>query len=460
MKILVTGGTGFLGSHLVESLLKQKHDIVFLTRKSSAGLGPQPYRIVNWPINSAEEENAILACEAVIHLAGESIAGSRWSAERKINIRRSRIQFTNELVTMLKKSTKLHTFLSASAIGYYGHRKTELLTEESHSGEGFLADVCKEWEASALELKSTARVALLRTGIVLGRDGGILKEIEPLYKNWVGGPLGAGEQIMSWIHINDWVNAVIFCLNNSKISGPVNLVSPEPVSNKSFSLVYGEMFGQPLQLPAPSAVLRVAMGEMSSIALDSQNVQPAVLIGHHFKFQFSGLQAALHDIYEFEKHGRKVHEVLMRSIWVPRPLEEVFQFFSDAQNLVKITPPEMRFNVVQKSTAEIIKGTLIDYNLSIHGVPTAWRTLISDWQPPHQFVDEQIKGPYTYWHHTHTFESLGGSGSSLRGTLMKDTVHYRLPMGALGRTFGLWLVRKDTAHIFDYRRKIILEMFA
>ncbi len=452
MKILISGGTGFLGSNLIEELLRQNHDVVLITRQSAEQIGPSPCRIVNWPPNEIERE-AILDCEAAINLAGESIAGPRWTPERKNKIRSSRIQFTRALIEILARSNKLKTFLSSSAIGFYGNRKSEVLTEESPHGEGFLAEICRDWEAEAERLsRFGARIVFLRTGIVLDRLNGVLGELEPLYRVGAGGASGSGEQFMSWIHIKDWVRAVIHTLNTPSLTGPVNLVAPEPVMNRSFSAVFGELFRLPVQIPAPTFALKLALGEQAALVLDSQNVRPTKLLESRFGFKFNILQDALVDLYDYEEQGHKVADLYRQSQWVSAPLDKVFSFFSNEKNLERLTPKTLEFNVLQKSTAEIQKGTLIDYKLKIHGVPVKWRTLIAEWQPPHRFIDTQIWGPYQLWHHTHTFESLAG------GTLMKDKVHYSLPLGALGRAAGLWYVKKDVAHIFDFRRKTIREL--
>ncbi|MCB0351734.1 MAG: TIGR01777 family oxidoreductase [Bdellovibrionales bacterium] len=454
MKILVTGGTGFLGTPLIEELLRRGHQVLLVTRKSSAEIEPNPCQIMSWPPRSEANEKAILGCDAVINLAGESLASGRWNNAKKQRIRNSRIQLTTDLVDILRSSTKLHTFLSASAIGFYGDRKTEVLTESSHVGAGFLAEVCRDWEQAALALKrENLRTVLLRTGVVLGRNGGIIGELEPLFKMHVGGPVGYGEQHLSWIHIQDWVRAVLFCLENPSVTGAVNLVSPEPVTNASFSSVLSELMRKPMQLPAPAIALKLSLGEMSALALDSQNVRPEKLLQNNFKFLFSYLREALKDIYDYEAQNHEIYEYFESSAWLPRSPDEVFRFFSDARNLQKITPPEMGFVVEKMSTSEIVQGSLIDYKLKVHGIPIQWRTEIIQWAPPKAFVDNQLKGPYSRWHHTHTFEPLAG------GTLMKDRVHYKLPLGCIGRLFGLALVKKDVRHIFSYREKIIREIF-
>lgn len=300
MKIFLTGGTGFLGSHLLKILIQNGHSVILATRHASIALKPQPVQVLLWPPKTPEEIRSIQDCDVVINLAGEPLFNGRWSKLKKINIRKSRVELTQQLIDIIRGSTKLHTLLSSSAIGFYGDRKTEVLTEDSPAGEGFLAEVCRDWEApvkSFVRPKHELRKVLIRTGIVLSRSGGILKELEPIYRNWMGGPLGSGEQVMSWIHLVDWLNAVIFCLNHKQIEGPVNLVAPEPVSNRAFSSLYASVFKQPWQLPVPKLAIKIVLGERSSLALDSQNVRPEKLQNLNFKFKFLYLRDALENLY-------------------------------------------------------------------------------------------------------------------------------------------------------------------
>jgi uncharacterized protein len=453
MKILVTGATGFLGPYLVEELLRLGHQITIITRQSAGEFGPTPYRLVHWPLDSADRES-LLENEVVINLAGESVAGQRWSAERKEELRYSRMHFTRTLVDIFAASPKLKTFISSSAIGYYGDRKSEILTEESPHGEGFLAELCRDWEAEASRLKQFGpRIAFLRTGIVLDRKNGVLGELEPLARIGAAGVVGSGEQFMSWIHVDDWVRAVIHVLNNPVLKGAINLVAPEPVTNRSFSAVYGELFGLPVQMPAPAFALKLAFGEQAQLMLSSQNVRPEKLMASHFGFKFSILRDALLNLYGFtaESREKKIYDLYRQTQWVNAPVEQVFKFFSNEKNLERLTPENLHFHVLKKSTEQMMAGTLIDYDLKIHGVPVSWRTKIDEWQPPHRFVDTQLWGPYSLWRHTHTFESLAG------GTLMKDSVQYSLPGGGLGRAAGLWYVKRDVEKIFSFRRQKINE---
>lgn len=453
MRILIAGGTGFLGSYLTEALLRKGHEVVVLTRQSPSQFGPTPYRLLTWPLHSQSDVEIAQSCDVAINLAGEPINKKRWTAEQKILIKNSRIEFTKQLTDVLRGSTKLKVFLSSSGIGFYGHRKTEVLNEDSPRGEGFLADICNEWEATALDLKTSGlRTVLLRTSVVLARGFGFIQELEPLFRNWIGGRIGSGDQMISWIHIEDWVRAVLFCLENESIKGPVNLCSPEPVSNGSFSALFGELFQQPVQIPAPSMALKVVLGEMSSLALESQNARPEKLLNAGFKFSYPHLKDALWAIYDFEKNNKTVYQYFAATTWIPSPIEKVFEFFASEKNLETMTPSELNFHVLNKSTAQIMKGTLIDYKLKIHGLPVKWQTLITDWTPPHRFADQQLKGPYSYWHHVHTFEKLAG------GTLMKDVVEYSLPLGGLGRLAGGCFVRRDIENIFSFRKKTMLNM--
>lgn len=318
MKILLTGGTGFLGSHLLKILISRGHSVILVTRNAALALKPQPFQVVIWPPKTPIEIQTLQDCEVVINLAGEPLARGRWSKAQKLSICNSRVEFTGQLVDVLRGSIKMHTILSSSAIGFYGDRKTEILTEDSPAGEGFLAEVCRNWEAPirSFELSHTVlRKVLLRTGIVLHRSGGILKELEPIYRNWLGGPLGNGEQMMSWIHLEDWLNAVMFCLSEKQIVGPVNLVAPEPVSNRTFSALYASVFKPPFkpslftqyffkkpwQLPVPKLALEVLLGEKASLALDSQNVRPEKLQNLNFKFKFWYLREALENLYGLER---------------------------------------------------------------------------------------------------------------------------------------------------------------
>lgn len=446
MKILITGATGLVGKELGKALVDKGHELVVVTRSKKKAFLEVPFKatfieanLEQAPLSSTKLEGI----EAVIHLAGENVGGGRWNAAMKERIYNSRIVGTRHLVQSLPSS--VHTFISASATGFYGHRSDESLNESSSAGQGFLSKVCLDWEFEASRAK--ARTVLVRTGLVLAPAGGALDKMILPFKAGVGAILGSGRQWMSWIHIKDLVQIYLSALESEEVRGAINAVSPDPVQNAQFSRVLADELQRGLVPAVPSFVLKTVLGEMSSLVLDSQKVFPEFLLRKKFSFKFADIRAALKDCLS---DRRGTSEVMYAEQFLPLPIEEVFKFFADAHNLEKITPPLLNFNIKQVSTPEVVKGTLIQYQLKVHGLPMRWLTEIADWQPPFQFVDNQLKGPYSLWHHTHSFKSVPG------GTLMIDRVRYRLPLGYLGWLGGYWMVRRDVGAIFSYRRESIL----
>ncbi len=297
MRIAVTGGTGFIGRRLVRVLLEAGHEVNLLARRPRTGLDP---RISLWLWDALESEppsEAFSGTDAVIHLSGEPLV-QQWTSEIKRRIRASRVEGTRRLVAALGRLQQLpRTLISASAIGYYGDRGDELLTEDSPPGSGFLAEVCQEWEAAANEAAGLGvRVVVLRIGIVLGRDGGALARMLPIFCAGLGGRLGDGRQWMSWIHVADLVGLVHFLLEREGVRGPVNAVAPNPVSNAEFTRALGRALRRPALLCVPRWLLQVVYGEMAHILLSSQRVQPAVAEREGYAFQFPVLDLALRDL--------------------------------------------------------------------------------------------------------------------------------------------------------------------
>jgi uncharacterized protein (TIGR01777 family) len=464
MKILVTGGTGFVGQELGVHLARQGHQLHVLTRSPSQheGMLPFPAKLFAWDADQGvPPAEAFQGVEAVIHLAGESIAGGRWNAERKQAILDSRVRGTAHLVEGIRKhGSGVRTFVSAAAVGIYGDRGDEELTESSAAAPGstdpgatavdFLAGVCREWESAAVEgLPEQVRPVQVRIGIVLGEGGGALKEMLPIFKWGVGGALGSGRQWMSWIHLHDLVRVFVFALSQPSLRGAVNGVGPDPVTNAEFTKTLASVVGKPALLKTPGAALRVALGGMAQAVLSSQRVLPKKLEALGFSFQYSSLKEALQDLV-----ASPADQVLVMRQWIPAPLPKVFEFFSSAHNLERITPPFLQFQVLTPSDEKIQAGSLIDYRLRIHGVPVKWRTLIESWEPGKSFVDTQLRGPYRKWHHTHRFEEFQG------GVLIEDRVLYRVPFFFVGEAVGGAWVRRDVEQIFEYRKKIIREIFA
>ena len=303
MRILVSGSTGFLGTALVETLQGQGHAITRLRRpgtpqKSAGGVGAQD---IAWdPVAGQFGAAAAEGADALIHLAGASIADGRWNASRKQLLRTSRIDATRQLIAALAKMQRPpRAIVAASAIGYYGNRGDETLTEASAPGSDFLAGLCREWEAeSGRGAEFGARVVNLRFGIILAAHGGALPRMAMPFKIGAGGRLGDGRQWMSWVALADVVGAVEFALADASLSGPVNVVAPNPVRNSEFTSVLAKTLHRPAIFPAPAFALRLALGEMAdSLLLVSQKVNPSKLTESGYRFQQPDLAGALAGIF-------------------------------------------------------------------------------------------------------------------------------------------------------------------
>ncbi len=291
MRVLVTGSTGLVGSALVPFLTSGGHDAIRLVRT-------KPKRgEVQWDPSAGRIDPAALEdFDAVVHLAGESIASGRWTPAKKARIRDSRVEGTrilSEALAQLKRPPKV--FVCASAIGYYGDRGADIVDEDSAPGAGFLADVCREWEAAAQPvLQSPTRVVHLRLGVVLSAAGGALASMLPVFRLGAGGVIGSGEQYISWVALDDVVGIIHHVLNTLALQGPVNAVAPEPVTNRDYTKTLGTILSRPTILPLPAFVARAAMGEMAQeLLLSSTRVQPHRLLDSGYRFRFPQLEGAL-----------------------------------------------------------------------------------------------------------------------------------------------------------------------
>ena len=304
MKILVTGSTGLVGTALAEALARDGHTVCRLMRSQSVvAAGTKKGFDVAWNPTTGELGGAAVGADAVVNLAGASIAGGRWTTERKALLRTSRIETTRALVNALAKmNARPRVLVSASAIGIYGDRGDEVLTEESKTGTDFLATLAQEWEGEALKAEALGiRVVLARFGIILARHGGALGKMLLPFKLCAGGRLGSGQQWMSWVTLEDVVGILRFAMEGAPVTGAINVVAPQPVRNAEFTKVLAKALHRPALFPAPAFALRLALGEMAdALLLSGQRVAPERLQQLGYSFLHVELSKALNAV--LEKH--------------------------------------------------------------------------------------------------------------------------------------------------------------
>ncbi|OGX48083.1 MAG: TIGR01777 family protein [Omnitrophica WOR_2 bacterium RIFCSPLOWO2_12_FULL_63_16] len=293
MHVAVTGSSGLVGSALDAFLSENGHRVTRVVRSQ-----PKPGAgAVRWdPSTGFIEPRGLDEVDAIVHLAGENIASGRWSARKKADIRGSRVISTRRLCESLAQhATPPQTLVCASAIGYYGHRGDERLTEESPSGSGFLAEVCREWERAAEPvLQRGVRVVHLRFGVVLSSRGGALAKLLPPFRLGLGGPLGGGTQQMAWLALDDVLGIIQHVLRSASVRGPVNAVSPNPVTNREFARVLGLVLRRPAVMPAPAFALKLLLGQMAEeTLLASAKAVPARLLASGYAFRYPELEGAL-----------------------------------------------------------------------------------------------------------------------------------------------------------------------
>jgi hypothetical protein len=305
MKIVLTGATGFVGVKLVERLQALNHQIIVLARNAPKAASQFPkelfpnVEIISYdPLKLGDWAEAIAGSNAVINLAGEPLAGVRWTDKRKQEIRDSRILTTKILVQAIAKaSVKPEVFISGSAIGFYGTSLDQSFDEYSDGGQDFLANVCKDWEAAADDVTNLGvRLVKLRTGIVLGMGGAIAKML-PIFQVGGGGKIGSGKQWFSWIHRDDLVSLILFALTNSQIVGVLNGTAPQPVTNEDFTIAFAKAIKRPAFLPVPAAALILLFGEGAIVLLDGQRVLPQKAKINKFVFSYPDIDSALEQIF-------------------------------------------------------------------------------------------------------------------------------------------------------------------
>lgn len=294
MKILITGASGLIGKALQKSFAEKGYEMLLASRSE-----PKDDKHIQWNAETGfadEDLPQLEALDAAIHLAGENIAGLRWTDEKKKAIRDSRVFGTRTMIEAFAKlEQKPKTFIAGSAVGFYGDRGDDELTEASPAGNTFLAEICKEWEAESRRAEDLGiRTVLLRTGIVLSKDGGALATMLTPFKFGVGGVVGTGKQWMSWVSLDDVVEIMNFVLENEKVRGAVNVVSPNPATNEEFTKALGEVLYRPTILPLPEFAVHMVFGEMGdALLLDSTRVMPKRLLDAGYEFKFPELRSAL-----------------------------------------------------------------------------------------------------------------------------------------------------------------------
>lgn len=466
MKILITGATGLVGRELGKLLVSKGHSVIAVSRSARSARLKLPFQtagIIEWSGLEPLEHPLLADVDGVIHLMGENIAESRWTTEVKKKLTESRVDSTNYLREAFeKRAAQLKFWVQGSAIGIYGHsEQNQSFDETSRSGDGFLANLCDEWE-SALESVQpdfqSLRKVVLRTGVVISHQGGALeKMMNPLLAG-VGGVVGSGEQRMSVIHLTDLVGFIAHAIENEAVSGVYNLVSNEPVTQREFIHLLADELFISTGMPVPAVAIRLAMGEMAELLLRDQAVVSKRIVGSGYQFIYPGLKEILKEVaqwyldpFSVEAGKPRPSHLMYSEQFFPLPRNQVFEFFSEAKNLERITPDFLNFNIKGMSTDRVRQNTKITYQLKLHGIPFGWLTDIAVWDPPFRFVDNQLKGPYQLWYHEHAFTEVPG------GTLMRDWVRFRLPMGKFGMV-GLPKVLGDVQKIFAYRTEIIDEL--
>jgi len=304
MRVFLTGGTGLVGNRLIQRLQKRQDKVVLLTRRPEVArqkFGPTVTVVEGDPTKPGAWTDSVADCEAVINLAGENVFGRRWSEDFKNQLRDSRIKATENVVQALTKNRSANsaarTLVNASAIGYYGFHSDEELTEESPPGNDFLAKLCVDWEEAALAAEPAGvRVAIVRIGIVLDKEGGALAKLLTPFKLFAGGPAGSGKQWMSWIHHDDLVGLFLLALDKPEAAGPINGTAPNPLTNREFARALGRALHRPSFFPTPGFGLRLLLGEVAEVIVNGQRVLPRKALALGYKFRFPLIDAALTDV--------------------------------------------------------------------------------------------------------------------------------------------------------------------
>jgi uncharacterized protein len=472
MKVLLLGATGLVGRALALRLARDGHQVSALVRKLDAArglLGGDVELIAMRPGDDALRD-AVAGCDAVVNLAGAPIA-RRWSARVRAEAIASRVDLNRALARAVAAcDPRPRVLVAASAVGIYGDRGDEVLDEDATLGEGWLAQVCRDWEAAARESEAHGvRVACVRIGVVLASDGGALAALLPTTRLGLGAVLGSGRQFMPWIELLDLVELLATAMVDERYTGAINATAPTPVRNRELVRALARALGRPQLFRVPGFFLRLALGEAAQIVLHGQRVVPTRALALGFRFRHEQLATALHELVQ----GRVALDIarvvdrrpssaylderpprwrLETSIRLAAPVDQVVAFFGRTQNLGAMTPLGMGFAILGEPPDQVREGTTIDYRVKVGRLALRWRTRI-DRVDERGFADSQLRGPYRAWYHEHEFIADGD------GTVMTDRVWYALPFGPLGAIAHPLFVAPQLRRIFQHRTRCAVLRF-
>ena len=452
MRVLVTGATGLIGRHVCKQLLHAGHQLTVITRskKKYDEIVGLPACILEHDLTKGllRSSPILESIEVILHLAGENVARSRWSKAFKQKLYDSRVKTTQHLLDSFihLKQKKLSLIISASGIGIYdsSDKKCDEQTP-TYKNSSFFSHLCHSWEKCVDEKghQLSSRVIKVRLGPVLARQGGMLAQMEPYARAGILGRMPGKDFWISWIHIEDVIRGLMFCIDNNKINSVVNFTSPEPCLYSNFVHALNQTFKKRDFLPPPKFLLSTLHGEMIDVLTKSHQILPKKLIDQGFSFDFPKVDMAFANLYtDFLLPLR-----YEGSQWISKDKSAVFDFFSSPKNLEKITLPQFRFQLIEPYPSRIEKNVEMDYKIHIYGLNIKTKTKIVAYKPPDLFVDEEVRGLFHKWRHLHKFQSLAG------GTLIEDCINYQLPyrLNLLAHRIATNRIKE----MFDYRRKMI-----
>ena len=455
MRILVTGATGLIGRHLCRQLLSLGHQLTVVTRSKAnynenVGLPALvlEHDLMKGPLKASPILESI---EVIIHLAGENIAKSKWSKNFKQKLYDSRINTTTNLLASFTDlgRKRLSLVICASGVGIYTPSDEECDEQTAiQEDTSFFSHLCHEWERCVSEKceKLSVRSVQARFGAVLARDGGMLDKLEPYARSGFLGKMPGKDFWLSWVHIEDVIKALIFCIDNNEINGAVNLTSVEPCLYSEFIYRLNQTFRKKDFLSPPKFLLSILHGEMIDVLTRSHRVLPQKLIRKGFSFQFQDINTAVTDLYEKFPLPLRFETTQ----WIPRDKQTVFDLFLSLKNLKEITPEWLNFQWVKDPPLKLNQDTELNYKISIYGLSIKSKTKITSYKPPDLFIDEQTSGLFDKWQHIHQFQSFVG------GTLITDRINYQLSYNlnlVVGRK-----VQSDIKKLFSYRKQKVLEL--